>query len=961
MFSVSFPARHRQAAIALLALLTPAGALLAQGALEGRVSDQSAQVYFEGAIVSLPELNLERVTDAAGRFRFQNVPAGDYQLEASYVGAQPVSLAVSVADGQTETANLRIGSQVGTMENIIVVGQAAGAYGAINRMRSADNLISVVTSDSIGQFPDENVSEALQRINGVFIERDQGEGRFVGVRGIDPRLNVSSINGLNVPAPESDRRNVALDVIPSDLVESLEVTKTLTPDQDGDAIGGTINIKSLTAFDRDGMSYRLKGQSFYNDLQGSRGQKLTGTFTNVFDLAGGELGLALSVSTNEREFGTDNVEADGGWAEDDGVRYHEELEMRNYEITRKRDGLAMNVDFRANDTSSYYLRSLYSDFSDQEDRNRIEFKLDKGDLEFDNDSLTSSDTRLQRELKDRYETQEILSLLVGGENLIDDWTVEYSAGYSEASEDEPGRIDSQFELRGVEYARYENLGRVPTLSYSADGSVASSFELDEITIEDNFTEDDETALRLDITRDMTFGGHPGYIRFGAKYRARDKSRDSGLRVFEKFDDAFDSVPTLDQFVSGNADYTLGAYGPYVQPALQRSFVWGNIGGNPACTVTGYDEDACPFIMDEEGSRVGSAADYDMEENVSALYLMHRIDIDDLRLVYGLRYEGTDFTATGVYVRKVDVKGQDDIQISESRYQSDYSSVLPSVNLRYKPSKNLILRGAYTHSIARPSFGDLNPTPNAIEIEQDGDDIEMAVEAGNPQLRPYKSRNLDFAVEYYPGNLGMLSAGAFYKRIDDFVFDADVSSVVDPAEYAGNIAVTDIEILQPLNGQSASLYGLELGWTRQFTELPGPLSGLLLMANATLTQSDADLGLGPDAGRSDQSTLPLQADVVGNFVIGYENYGWSLRLSSAYVGKRVAEINLEDQSNDLFESGHHQIDLTVKYDVNEQLQLFFNAMNLGEEPNYRYYGRSRYNAQYDEIGRSFVFGIAYRSF
>ncbi len=951
----------RPVGFAGLLLLLPLSTLLAQGVVEGRVSDQSGEVYFEGAIVALPELNVERVTDSAGRFRFQSVPSGEYQLEVSYVGAEPVSVGISVSDGQTEEANVRIGSQVGVMENIIVVGQAAGAYGAINRMRSADNLISVVTSDSMGQFPDENVSEALQRINGVFIERDQGEGRFVGVRGIDPQLNVASINGLNVPAPESDRRNVALDVIPSDLVESLEVTKTLTPDQDGDAIGGTINIKSLSAFDREGMSYKLKGQSFYNDLQGSRGHKFSGTFTNAFDLAGGELGLAVSLSTNEREFGTDNLEADGGWAEDNGVRYHEELEMRNYEITRKRDGIAMNLDFRASDTSSYYVRTLYSDFSDHELRNRIEFKLDKGDLEYDNDSLTSTDTRLQRELKDRYEAQEILSILVGGEHLINDWTVEYSAGYSEASEEEPGRIDSQFELRGVEYARYENLGRVPSLSYSADGAVAESFELDEITIEDNFTNDDETAFKFDITRDMTFGGHPGYIRFGAKYRARDKKRDAGLRVFEKFDKAFDSAPTLGQFVSGSADYMLGAYGPYVQPGLQRSFVWGNIGGVAACTLDGYDKDACPFIMDEDASRVGSAADYDIEENVSALYLMQRIDINDLRVVYGVRYEGTDFTARGSYVRQVDVKGEDDIQISESRYESDYSSVLPSINLRYKPSKNLVLRGAYTHSMARPSFGDLNPTPDAIEIEQDDDEIEMAVEAGNPELKPYKSRNLDLAIEYYPGNVGVLSAGAFYKRIDDFVFNADVSSVVDSSVYAGNIAVTDIEVFKPLNGQTANLYGLELGWTRHFTELRGPLNGLILMANATFTKSDADLGLGPDAGRSNESTLPLQADVVGNFVIGYENYGWSVRLSSAYVGKRVAEINLEDQNNDLFADGHHQIDLTVKYDVNEQLQLYFNAMNLGEEPNYRYYGRSRYNAQYDEIGRSYVFGISYRSF
>jgi len=959
MPSISAHARH--AAIALLLSSASSGLVLAQGALEGRVSDQSAEVYFEGAIVSLPELNAERVTDATGRFRFQSVPAGDYRLEVSYVGAQPVSMAVSVRDGETERADVRIGAEVGAMENIIVVGQAAGAYGAINQMRSADNLISVVTSDSIGQFPDENVSEALQRINGVFIERDQGEGRFVGVRGIDPQLNVASINGLNVPAPESDRRNVALDVIPSDLVESLEVTKTLTPDQDGDAIGGTINIKSLSAFDREGMSYRIKGQSFYNDLQGSRGRKFSGTFTNAFDLGGGELGLAMSVSTNEREFGTDNLEADGGWEDDGGVRYHEELEKRKYEITRKRDGFALNLDFRTSDTSSYYLRTLYSDFADQEFRNRIEFKLDKGDIEYDNNSLTATDTRLQRELKDRYEAQEILSVLVGGENLIGDWTVEYSAGFSEASEEEPGRIDSQFEMRGVEYARYENLGRVPMLTFSADGAVAGNFELDEIAIEDNFTNDEEAALKVDVTRDMTFGGHPGYIRFGAKHRARDKSRDAGLRVFEKFDDAFDPVPTLAPFVSGSTDYRLGAYGPYASPALQRSFVRGQIGGSAACLLDSYNEDACPFIMDEDASRVGSAADYDMEENVTALYLMQRIDINDLRLVYGARYEGTDFTARGAYVREVDVEGEDDVQISESRYESDYGSVLPSINLRYRLSKNLILRGAYTHSIARPSFGDISPTPDAIEIEQDGDDIEMAVEAGNPQLKPYKSRNVDFSVEYYPGNMGVFSAGAFYKRIDDFVFNADVSSVADASEYAGNIAVTDLEVFQPLNGQSADLYGLELGWTRQFTELPGPLSGLILMANATFTDSDADLGLGADAGRSNESRLPSQANLVANLVVGYENYGWSARLSSAYIGNRIAEINLANQSNDLYEDGHQQIDLTVKYDVSEQLQLYFNAINLGEEPNYRYYGRSRYNGQYDEIGRSFVLGISYRSF
>jgi Outer membrane receptor proteins, mostly Fe transport len=383
----------------LLALAVAAASLsaVADGALEGRISDHTGSVFFDGAIVRLQGTGQEKVTDEAGRFRFNSLPAGSYRLDVLYVGADPFSADVVIKDGETTFSPISIGERVELIENVIVVGQAAGALSAINKMRAADNLVSIVTSDSIGQFPDENVTEALQRVSGVFIERDQGEGRFVGVRGIDPKLNVASINGLNVPAPENDRRNVALDVIPSDLVESLEVTKTLTPDQDADAIGGTINIKSLSAFDRKGRSYKLNAQGFYNDLEDDDGHKFSGTFTDVFEVAGGELGVAISASSAEKNFGSDNLEADGSWEEEDGIRYHEELEMRDYKVTRERDGIAMNLDFRASDTDSYYLRTLYSKFGDQEYRNRIEFKLDEGDVSYDENSLTALGTEMEKE------------------------------------------------------------------------------------------------------------------------------------------------------------------------------------------------------------------------------------------------------------------------------------------------------------------------------------------------------------------------------------------------------------------------------------------------------------------------------------------------------------------------------------------------------------------------------------
>ncbi len=953
--------RLSSASLVAAAATLPSASAWADGDVEGRVSDQTEAAYFDGAIVRIVETGEESVTRDGGRFRFSGLPAGDYLLEVSYVGAETVRRAFSVADDETTGLSIGIGEEVALIENIIVVGQLAGRLDAINQMRSADNLISVVSSDSIGQFPDENVSEALQRVSGVFIERDQGEGRFVGVRGIDPRLNVASINGLSVPAPENDRRNVALDVIPSDLVESLEVTKSFTPDQDGDAIGGTINIKSLSAFDRQGMSYKLQGQAYYNELEDEDGHKFAGTFTNAFNLLGGEVGVALSISSNERHFGTDNVESDGGWSDDDGIRFHEEMEARNYQILRERDGLALNLDFRATDTSSYFLRSLFSQYADQEFRNRIEYKLDKGDVEFDANTLTARDTELQRELKDRYEEQEISSIMLGGEHLIGDWTIEYSAGISDASESEPGRIDSEFEFDKAAFAGYRGTGSVPRLFHSEDAGVAENYELKEIVVEDNKTEDEGRAFRLDVTREANFGEYSGNVKFGAKLRKREKTNDANLRIFEDFDDAFADAPHLGQFTRSGGDYDLGAYGPFFDPGLQRRFVWDNIGGNAACDLASYDEDACPFIMDADGSRLGSARDYEMREDVGALYLMSRMNLGKLRVVYGVRYERTKFEADGFSVREVDVKGEEDVQIAPVSFASDYENLLPSVNLRYKATDSLILRAAYTQSVARPSFGDISPTAGAIEIEQDDDEIELKVEAGNPQLDPFESRNFDFSVEYYPERLGILNAGLFYKKIDNFIFQADVSGVVDPAVHAGPIAVTDIEIFEPRNGNAADLLGLEVGWTRHFSELPSPFDGLILMANATFTDSEADLGLGADADRDSDTALPLQADMVANFVIGYEKGPWSLRLSSAYISERLAEINFEDDRNDLYEDGHHQIDLTLKYDMNDRLQIHFHAMNLNEESGYRYYGNSRFNAQYDEIGRSFALGVTYRSF
>jgi len=235
----------RKTSVLVSSLLFGASALssmsaLADSRVDGKLTDASQSVFFQGASVKLKELNLATTTNRDGSFSFINIKPGTYTLEIQYIGAPKVIKTIVVADEKNHSANYVIGQE---MESVIVYGQIAGAASALSRERASDNLKSIVSSDGIGQFPDQNAAEALQRLSGVSILRDQGEGRFVGVRGIDPNLNNVTINGLNVPSPESGVRSVALDVIPSELVESLEVSKTLTPDMDANALGGSIDVK----------------------------------------------------------------------------------------------------------------------------------------------------------------------------------------------------------------------------------------------------------------------------------------------------------------------------------------------------------------------------------------------------------------------------------------------------------------------------------------------------------------------------------------------------------------------------------------------------------------------------------------------------------------------------------------------------------------------------------------------
>ncbi len=800
-------------------------------------------------------------------------------------------------------------------EYVEVVGQAVSIDKALKEQRSSDNVESVVHADGIGQLPDDNAAEALQRIPGLSVERDQGEGRFVSVRGIGPDLNSVTINGTLVPSPESDRRAVALDVLPSELVQSLTVVKSLTPDMDANSLGGTVEVESLSAFDHEGLFYTGSAEGSYDENTEQTSPKFSGAISDRFSLGDGidNFGVAAALSWQERDFGSDNVETGGAWDFDNGARL-EELEQRNYAITRERTGFGLNFDYKPDDLSSYYLRTLYSRYKDTETRNAAGIEFADAQLPGE-----SGDAEGYRELKSREETQEVQSYVLGGERMLGLWTIGVQAGYSRSSEDSPeGIAGATFEGNDdFADAGFSN-SKKPRLNIDSAFYDPNNFTLSEVEWEKQKTTDTEQNIKLDLAHDYDLNGYAAQVKFGGKLSRREKDNDLEAWKYEDLGDVglSDADLNLGQFTKGNVDYGLGRFGPGISDkAIER-------------LLGGLNRD--DFYNAEE-SRVN---DFEMSEDINAAYLMNSLDIDDWRFIAGVRYEGTEFEAKGSGIR--------DGVFEDTSSDTRYEHWLPGLHARYQLNASTQLRAAWTNTVVRPTFGQLAPG-----FVIDGDEASF----GNPELDPLEAMNFDLGIEHYMGRAGVVSAFVFYKDIDSFVYNTDLGGTGIWADFA--------EANTFANGDSAKLYGLELAYSQKFDWLPAPWNGLLVGANATFSRSDASI---EGQGLSRDIDLPNQSDTVGNLMLGWEDDKLSLRLSANYKSSYLAEVAaIDDKAHDLYADEQLFVDFSAGYFLTPALQLTFQAQNLTDESFYVYSGRRDFNAQYEEYGPTYKLGLTFTHF
>ncbi len=862
--------------------------------ISGKVLDGLSGNPLMGVSVIVEDMSVGTVTDRSGNY-VMRIPSGEHELVFSYLGYKKKTLPISInQDEKLESVGLE--SDISSMDEVTIRVNRYGQAKALNEQKNADNIKNVISSDQIGRFPDQNVAEALQRVPGITITRDQGEGRYVQIRGTNPNLNSISINGEQIPSPEGDARFVAMDVIPSNVLSSIEVNKAITPDMDGDAVGGSVNLNTLTPIEGRTI-FNVTAATGYNnqvkDLSPILGQ---GAITYGKRLGKKEkFGFLVAGSYDYDNRASDNNEM----AYDEGEL--EEIELRDYELTRERMGIVTSFDYKFNPSSKVFFNAIYNRFGDQEYRRSMKIEPDA----------------LEREVKDRYEVQSIFNASFGGEHpLGKNLDIDYLLSYSYAENDTPSEYVSifkqeyedaegesidfiEFDRSNTDFPKYNVTEGAPQgagpLSYD-------QYAFDEFEFSKEITTDKHFTGLVNLSTNYNLGSFSGKLKFGGLLRTKEKMLDPNKQFFS-YEGTQTYPDLLGEFVDNDFLESRYDFGQSASPSGIRNL---------------FQKNRNDFEANEEDSFVDSESeDYRATEDTYAGYVMTKLTKDKFNIIGGFRYENTATSYFGNTI-EFDEEGELIPEAVETNTNRNFDFFLPMLHLNYRMDNNTVFRFAYTNTFAKPNYFDL--APYRI-VNREDEEIEF----GNPDLNPTRSMNFDLMAEHYLPSLGIISAGVFLKDIKDFRYNR--LYIFENPEFEG------FEAEQPVNGDDALLAGFELNWQQQLDFLPGFAKNIGIFVNYTYTWSEAEV-LGETAEEIRTITLPGQSKSSGNAALSYRSGGFQGRIAANYAGAFVDELR-DNSDNDRYYDERLQVDISASQQITKNLSIFAEGLNLTNAP-LRYY-------------------------
>src|SRR5262245_24820276 len=725
----------------------PAGSGHESGTLSGHIVDASGDVL-PGATVELEPRGLRLTTDREGRFTASNLPPGVYKLRVSYVGFKVDEQDVRVEAGTVVPVEAKLQPQL-SESLTVTASRAYGEVSALNQQKSAQNIVDVLPAEVITSLPNTNVADAIGRLPSVSLERDEGEGKCLQVRGLEPRYTNAAINGVHIPSSESNGRQLKLDAIPSDIVGSIELHKTLSADQDGDAIGGSINLVTKTAGNR--QAFTIGAMGGYTDLQGGRYvYQYNGTYSNRFG-ADKKLGLVIGGTYDWNGRGIDDIEPGVGVVTLPGgepLSTFNAIDYRLYQYDRKRYGAAGGLDYRLGPSSGLYLRGLFSEFHNYGDRWVTSAEV--GD--FLTPSVTNDGGSCSGNVQNRRPNEQTYSVSAGGNHDLGTVLLDYSVSYSHARQNvvDARQADTDgpaaaFRVDGSDpfFPQLTPLGAVDQLD-------ATQYVISGYRITNEKTANRDLAFAANLLFPYRAGEHNGDLKVGGKYRDEHKTNAFNNRRFSANGDPEFLVSQGIQPLDAPGYY----FGRYPQgPNLSLDAATSFFNGNPGA----FDEDLTREAL------TNAPNNYDVKEKITAFYVKNTTQFGKLRLEAGVRVEHTKGDYDGFLVN------QDTLAVSPSNTSVSYTNTLPSILFKYEVNGSTNVRAVYGCAIARPDYSDVVPT---FQIS----DRRQQIDAGNPDLKPTKGQSYDLLVEHYLRAVGVLSAGFFYKHLKDPIYAGSVTTI-----------------------------------------------------------------------------------------------------------------------------------------------------------------------------------------
>jgi TonB-dependent receptor len=908
-----------------------------KGTLTGRVTDATGAVV-QNASVELAPAGLTTVTNGLGDFILANVTPGIYTLNVTSVGFRTSSESVTVIAGQSQHVDLALAVTRASEDVVVSAESGLNEIQAINEEMNSPNIVQVMPESQILALPNANVADAIGRMPGVTLQRDEGEGVYIQVRGLDPRFTNLTIDGVTVPSPESAIRQVNLATIPSDMVQSIELNKTLSANQDADGIGGSVNLVTKMAGEEPTLSFGstlgmtpIEGDRYVGKLDTTIGKRFG---------ASKRWGVIMGAGYDYNGRGINDIEPAPDIDPNNPTStapYYDGITERDYRYQRLRWGGTAGADYKLNDHSNLAAHFLLSDFKDWGD------KWYYGINTLDKPKFYESS---------RKPDFAIGSLSLDGSHIFNNIWVHWGTAASRSRELNAGgnpevKWSTAKALKKFDSSNCNYAGTSPKSVYlpqwSASCMLPNSDTADDTFYLPNYSLDEYItttgqAVQLNLQgwgnvgMNYHIGSHSAAFEFGGEIRNAHKFQNAFTPSYD-----YNGSATADQFQSGynDSNYYSGNYhmGPVTSFDSIKAY---------------YTANQNLFSLDVDDTHFSSdPANFNMVERVSAGYVMNTVNWNRFRLQTGLRIEGTTLRTLG-YVVNQDAN-QDWISDTTVTSSNTYWDPLPSVQARYAFSNDTNLRAVFARGISRPNPLDLIPYVSV------NDGSNPAITVGNPNLLPTHANNFDLLFEHQLKSLGLLEGGYFYKQLSNPIF-ASYTQIPSTSPYSGTSGQSiDIQS-QNVNGSGAHVSGMEIAWQQRFSNLPSGFGGLGINANYTFTASDTE-GV---PGRTDNPTLVGQAKNSYNVEPSYEYKRYSANMGVGYNGANIYAYQyvnslpagsgenspgpLNGPWGDNYFYPHLQVDAQAGVRLYRSLKLELVGLNLNNEVFGFYNGSPQYMTQ-----------------